>query len=328
MDLRSLLNHHDCGSSSSPCSSSSSDECGSGTSDGSRNETTSAQQYEQRRERQIPPQTHVTMIISPHPYTLPPLFHPTDYRHPNITPPFPAAGGTFPYNPFIHPRPISGMYATSTFDSGNVASPGAASSRTSARQYDSYTSGSSSSQPTSAPARCTASYSAEKSSETPLYATSYSRTRYEYAATAHSQVCAQSNSGSPPSCLNGGSIYSDLYPHMEGDHIQPCLHPQAMNRTHDPAAYVSRIGTGLYGTVDSAILPSASAKRPRTIQACNHCRLKKLRCDGLLPCASCIKAERLALCVYAPESRARRGRKPSPPLTNDAPPITKHGSPQ
>ena len=39
-------------------------------------------------------------------------------------------------------------------------------------------------------------------------------------------------------------------------------------------------------------------KRPRPVLSCIECRKKKLKCDRLLPCNQCTRAEKIAQCVY------------------------------
>jgi hypothetical protein len=44
--------------------------------------------------------------------------------------------------------------------------------------------------------------------------------------------------------------------------------------------------------------PTIPRKRPRPVQACLHCRTKKLKCDKQQPCAQCTKYNRVDGCVY------------------------------
>ncbi|KAF5624978.1 C6 transcription factor [Fusarium sp. NRRL 52700] len=50
-------------------------------------------------------------------------------------------------------------------------------------------------------------------------------------------------------------------------------------------------------------------KASKVSRACDHCKLKKLKCSGTLPCAGCVK--RKLDCQY--DSLYRRGRPPTPP---------------
>ncbi|KAG5655113.1 hypothetical protein KAF25_001886 [Fusarium avenaceum] len=50
-------------------------------------------------------------------------------------------------------------------------------------------------------------------------------------------------------------------------------------------------------------------KASKVSRACDHCKLKKLKCSGTLPCAGCVK--RQVECQY--DSLYRRGRPPTPP---------------
>ncbi|KAM0212510.1 hypothetical protein ACHAPQ_009601 [Fusarium lateritium] len=50
-------------------------------------------------------------------------------------------------------------------------------------------------------------------------------------------------------------------------------------------------------------------KASKVSRACDHCKLKKLKCSGTLPCAGCVK--RHVECQY--DSVYRRGRPPTPP---------------
>ncbi|KAF5665403.1 C6 transcription factor [Fusarium circinatum] len=50
-------------------------------------------------------------------------------------------------------------------------------------------------------------------------------------------------------------------------------------------------------------------KASKVSRACDHCKLKKLKCSGTLPCAGCVK--RRLDCQY--DSLYRRGRPPTPP---------------
>lgn len=50
-------------------------------------------------------------------------------------------------------------------------------------------------------------------------------------------------------------------------------------------------------------------KTQKVSRACDFCRIKKLRCNGTLPCNTCVK--RNLVCVYA--AKYSRGRPPTPP---------------
>ncbi|RTE77789.1 hypothetical protein BHE90_007740 [Fusarium euwallaceae] len=51
-------------------------------------------------------------------------------------------------------------------------------------------------------------------------------------------------------------------------------------------------------------------KAPKTRRACDHCKIKKLKCTGTLPCDGCSKKN--IDCHY--DSQYRRGRPPTPPV--------------
>ncbi|GKU22379.1 unnamed protein product [Fusarium langsethiae] len=53
-------------------------------------------------------------------------------------------------------------------------------------------------------------------------------------------------------------------------------------------------------------------KASKVSRACDHCKLKKLKCSGTLPCAGCVK--RQVECQY--DSLYRRGRPPTPPTVD------------
>ncbi|KAL6917042.1 hypothetical protein FSST1_008537 [Fusarium sambucinum] len=53
-------------------------------------------------------------------------------------------------------------------------------------------------------------------------------------------------------------------------------------------------------------------KASKVSRACDHCKLKKLKCSGTIPCDGCIK--RKVNCQY--ESLYRRGRPPTPPTVS------------
>ncbi|KAJ5389205.1 uncharacterized protein N7496_000273 [Penicillium cataractarum] len=52
-------------------------------------------------------------------------------------------------------------------------------------------------------------------------------------------------------------------------------------------------------------------KDPKVSRACDNCKRKKIRCDGMLPCNKC--AKRKVDCAY--DAKYGRGRPPTPPLS-------------
>lgn len=60
-------------------------------------------------------------------------------------------------------------------------------------------------------------------------------------------------------------------------------------------------GTGL-GTTDTTQRKRGSAKR--TARACDECRLRKSKCDGLNPCEACQTTDRCKGCEMGPEPPA------------------------
>lgn len=52
-------------------------------------------------------------------------------------------------------------------------------------------------------------------------------------------------------------------------------------------------------------------KDPKVSRACDNCKKKKIRCDGMLPCNKC--AKRKSDCAY--DAKYGRGRPPTPPLS-------------
>lgn len=50
-------------------------------------------------------------------------------------------------------------------------------------------------------------------------------------------------------------------------------------------------------------------KDPKISRACDTCKRKKIRCDGILPCSNC--AKRRLHCAY--DAKYGRGRPPTPP---------------
>ena len=70
------------------------------------------------------------------------------------------------------------------------------------------------------------------------------------------------------------------------DHDKPSEDPNRASSSSPPS---------LDWTADRAHPPLRAARRKntRSIQACDHCRRSKVRCDGLLPCKRCIGKHRL-----------------------------------
>lgn len=58
---------------------------------------------------------------------------------------------------------------------------------------------------------------------------------------------------------------------------------------------------------------SAPKKRPRPVLSCIECRKKKLKCDRLLPCNQCNRADKITQCVY----QNRETLPTQPQLTSD-----------
>ena len=71
--------------------------------------------------------------------------------------------------------------------------------------------------------------------------------------------------------------------------------------------------------------PEPTFRRNGKLQACEPCRIRKIRCDHVLPtCGRCIRMNRAAQCHYhsAPLTRANGGRAPTaPPAVS----VTTHG---
>jgi hypothetical protein len=88
-----------------------------------------------------------------------------------------------------------------------------------------------------------------------------------------------------------------------------------------------QLGTAGYPTSlhNSMPTPEPTFRRNGKLQACEPCRLRKIRCDHVLPtCGRCIKMNRAAQCHYhsAPLTRANGGRAPTaPPAVS----LTTHG---
>ncbi|KAF4126162.1 Fungal trans [Geosmithia morbida] len=86
--------------------------------------------------------------------------------------------------------------------------------------------------------------------------------------------------------------------------LEEALHPQASRKR----SIDSSPGSGSNGT------PSDNYRRKsqKVTRACDHCKRRKAKCSGTIPCAKC--SDRGLTCMY--DAQYSRGRPPTPPLSD------------